>query len=143
MKDEKCNCEKCEGYQKYLAWKAKQPKMPDPERMGELLGDYERDKRQLAEALETDPIHAMMLREVGDLKREAELWRIGSPPAATTYTKSYVSAPFGTEDSPLEQVELKSGEREIAVIPVSLLREMFDELRPILDSENNQDQERR
>jgi hypothetical protein len=128
MKDEKCNCEKCEGYEKYLAWKAKQTKQLDPERMGELLGDYERDKRQLAEALETDPIHAVMLREIADLKCR--------PQKVTTYTKSYVSAPFGTEDSPLEQVELKSGEREIAVIPVSLLREMFDELRPILDSEN-------
>jgi hypothetical protein len=95
MKDEKCNCEKCEGYQKYLAWKAEQRNQPE------------------------------------------------SPPVATTYTKSYVSAPFGTEDSPLEQVELKSGEREIAVIPVSLLREMFDELRPILDSENDKDLARR
>jgi len=61
-----------------------------------------------------------------------------NPRIATTYTKSYVSASFGTEDSPLELVTMKSGLDEIAVIPASLLREMIDELRPILDSENDQ-----
>jgi hypothetical protein len=60
------------------------------------------------------------------------------PRTATTYTKSYVSASFGTEGSPLvfQLVTMKSGLDEIAVIPASLLREMIDELRPILDSEN-------
>lgn len=62
----------------------------------------------------------------------------GMPPReATTYTTSYEPAPFGS-DSPLEMVTLKSGEHEIAVIPVKLLREMIAELRPILNSENNE-----
>jgi hypothetical protein len=136
MQTEKCTCEKCEGYQKYLAWKAKQPKQLDPERMGELLGDYERDKRHLAKELETDPIHDHMIREVVALKEEAANWRdehvrreAAEPTVASTYTKSYVSAPFGTEGSPLQLVTLKRGLEELAVIPASLIFEMFTELR--------------
>ena len=52
-------------------------------------------------------------------------------PTATTYTKDYVSAPFGTE-SPLELVTLKSGEVEIAKIPAALLQEMAADLTPNL-----------
>lgn len=55
---------------------------------------------------------------------------------ATTFTKSYVTAPFGTEESPLELVTLQQGMDDIAVIPARLFREMIAELRPILDSEN-------
>lgn len=121
MPDEKCDCEKCAEYQKYLAWKSKQPKRPTPERMGELLDDYERDKRQLAEALETEPIHTVMLREIAGLKCR--------PQMVTTYTKSYVSGEFGDISKPLEFVTLKARDVELANLPLREIVHMVDDLR--------------
>ena len=65
------------------------------------------------------------------------------PRIATTYTTCSADAEFGDVSAPLARVTLKDGVNEIAVIPASLLREMFDELRPILDSENVIGQARR
>jgi hypothetical protein len=44
-------------------------------RLEELLADYERDKKQLAKLLGTDPIHDHMLREIGQLSEESQQWR--------------------------------------------------------------------
>ena len=97
------------------------------QRLDELISGYVRDKKDLAAALETEPIHWEMVREIKSLKTGL---------VADTYTKSYVSAPFGDVSAPLELVTLKRGMDDLAIIPAKLLREMFEELRPILDSEN-------
>lgn len=52
---------------------------------------------------------------------------------ATHWTKSYEGAPFGCL-SPLEQIELYRGERQIAVIPVDVFKQMVAEIMPIIET---------
>lgn len=51
------------------------------------------------------------------------------PSEATTYTKSYVSAPFGTEGSPLEFITLKAGDVDVATLPLHQIVHIAEELR--------------
>jgi hypothetical protein len=44
-------------------------------RTKELVEDYERDKKSLAVALGTDPVHVFMAREIIALQEEAAQWR--------------------------------------------------------------------
>jgi len=50
---------------------------------------------------------------------------------ATHWTKSYESAPLG-QSSPLEQIELYCGDRQIAVIPLNVFNDMVSDIMLII-----------
>lgn len=51
------------------------------------------------------------------------------PRMATTYTKSYVSGEFGDTSKPLEFVTLKTGDVDLANLPLREIVHMVDDLR--------------
>lgn len=54
-------------------------------------------------------------------------------PTVTTYTKSYVQAPFPDNTAPLEFITLKAGDTELAILPLHAIAAIADDLRTEID----------
>jgi hypothetical protein len=97
MKDEKCNCEKCDAYKKYLAWKAEQRNEPESPPVattytksyvsGE-FGDTSKPLEYITLKAGDRELAVLPLREIvhmaNELREEIERYRMEHKPAAAS-----------------------------------------------------------